>query len=347
MNLSGVPPPLAQWAPVTPRDPKRKKRDRVKIMDEESAVRRGRGFSSPGRYGPRLCSCGSSSCSSSSVRTARCHDAERARFVRSTDAPLDLSPWAPWPQRACFSPPCSPTPPSPPTPSRRTSSSGMEARCRTRRLERGACSSRSRWDWPRRPHFRVRMAPPPPPPPTTPCQVDMDKSCGVHIWLQLATQLVTHLATHLGGCSVSVSFWLFVQSCAEQVLISSCDQWAELLLFDLKLLLLELMSDPVHRRNVIFLFKWTKYDPLQLPEHLDLSKVLFSLGVWPHTSIVLLSAQVQEIKLVFVSVKSHQVLFHYNKHPNIPFQTQHWMEYGRLKVPPPKQKKRLHIKMRE
>ncbi len=81
-------------------------------------------------------------------------------------------PWVPWSQRAPFCPLYSPTARSPPTGSRLTSSSGTGAPCRTRWPERGASSSRSRWDWRRRPHFRVRMDQPH----TTPCQVNINKS---------------------------------------------------------------------------------------------------------------------------------------------------------------------------
>lgn len=85
---------------------------------------------------------------------------------------LNLSRWVPWLQTASFCPLYSPTPRSPPTGSRRKSSSGTGAPLRMRWPESGASSSRSRWDWRRSPHFRVRMDQPH----TTPCQVNINKS---------------------------------------------------------------------------------------------------------------------------------------------------------------------------
>lgn len=78
----------------------------------------------------------------------------------------------PWLQTTCFCPFYSPTARSPPTGSRRKSSSGTGAPLRMRWPESGASSSRSRSDWRRSLHFRVRMDQLH----TTPCQVNIDKS---------------------------------------------------------------------------------------------------------------------------------------------------------------------------
>lgn len=76
----------------------------------------------------------------------------------------------------CFCPLYSPTAPSPPTGSRQTSSSLTAAPCRTRWPKRGASRSRSRWDWRRSPHFRVKTDQAH----TTRCQVNINKSLYLH-----------------------------------------------------------------------------------------------------------------------------------------------------------------------
>lgn len=104
----------------------------------------------------------------------------RKRPVRTSALPrrptcvfrLHLSQWVPWLQTTCFCPFYSPTARSPPTGSRRKSSSGTGAPLRMRWPESGASSSRSRSDWRRSLHFRVRMDQPH----TTPCQVNINKS---------------------------------------------------------------------------------------------------------------------------------------------------------------------------
>lgn len=124
---------------------------------------------------------GSTSCSARSVRLCALQQFQlRERPVRTSVLPrrptcvfrLNLSRWVPWLQTASFCPLYSPTPRSPPTGSRRKSSSGTGAPLRMRWPESGASSSRSRWDWRRSPHFRVRMDQPH----TTPCQVNISKS---------------------------------------------------------------------------------------------------------------------------------------------------------------------------
>lgn len=91
--------------------------------------------------------------------------------VQTAGLRLHLSPWVSRLQTASFSPPYSPTARSPPTDCRRTSASGTGAPCRMRCPERDASRNRSRWDWRKSPHFRVRMARPR----TTPCQVNISK----------------------------------------------------------------------------------------------------------------------------------------------------------------------------
>lgn len=91
--------------------------------------------------------------------------------VQTAGLRLHLSPWVPRLQTASFSPPYSPTVRSPPTDCRRTSASGTGAPCRMRFPKCDASRNRSRWDWRKSPHFRVRMARPR----TTPCQVNISK----------------------------------------------------------------------------------------------------------------------------------------------------------------------------
>lgn len=151
-------------------------------------------------------------------RAARCHDAQNRRVCPAAQTPLsgsffvfDSSPWAPWPQRACFIPPCSPTTRSPPTPCRRTCRLGTEAHCRTRRPGHGACSSRSRWDWQKSPLSHARTGPPH----TTPCQVNKLFFC------LRCTSLLSFLLSSQKKMTF-LTFWPGFGATGSEICVQSC-----------------------------------------------------------------------------------------------------------------------------
>lgn len=119
---------------------------------------------------------------------------------------FNFSPWVQSAQSTCFWLLYSPTLQSQLTPSRPRSKSGMGALCLTTLRKRDASSSRSRWEWRKSPHFRVRMDPPH----TTPCQVNINEFLSrFHMELHLHSLTALHFqlrAAVWGGlCSVRTS----------------------------------------------------------------------------------------------------------------------------------------------